>query len=198
MSKRSNFSGFGPKPVWESINWTDIASKVASVQTIIFEACQLGNINKVHEYQNALINMKEAKLLSIRKVTQENKGKRTAGVDNVNKLNSRQRIEILEKVNIDGKASAIIRVWIPKPGKKEKRPLGIPTILDRIKQQLVKLALEPQWEAKFENNSYGFRPGRSTMDAIRQIQSCLKFDERFILDADIRKCFDRINHDVLV
>lgn len=198
MNRINKGFGTAPEKEWASINWTDIAFKVAAVQTIIFEASQIGNTDKVHEYQNSLINMKEAKLLSIRKVTQDNKGKKTAGIDGLKKLNAKQRLEILDKINIDGKASAILRVCIPKPGKKEKRPLGIPTILDRIKQHLVKLALEPQWESKFEQHSYGFRPGRNCMDAIRQIQNCLKLEERFILDADIKKCFDRINHDVLV
>ena len=142
--------------------------------------------------------MREAKLLSIRKVTQDNMGKNTAGVDGVSKLNSKERLQILAKININGKASPIKRVWIPKPGKKEKRPLAIPTILDRIKQHLVKLALEPQWEAKFEKHCYGFRPGRNAQDAITQVANCLRTDARYILDADIRKCFDRINHETLV
>ncbi|MEO1561525.1 MAG: reverse transcriptase/maturase family protein [Cyanobacteria bacterium J06632_19] len=83
---------------------------------------------------------------------------------------------------------------MPKPGKKEKRPLGIPTIEDRAKQALIKLALEPEWEAKFESNSHGFRPGRSTHDAIEAIRIVISGKPKYVLDADIAQCFDRINH----
>lgn len=183
---------------WTSIDWVDCSKKVTGLQILIFEASKCGNLQKLHEYQNSLINMREAKLLSIRKVTQENMGKRTAGVDNVSKLNGTQRLKLMDKMKIDGKASPIRRVWLDKPGTTEKRPLGIPTILDRAKQQLVKLAVEPQWEAKFEGHSFGFRPGRSTMDAITRVWAYLQNMEKYILDADIRKCFDRIDHDVLV
>ena len=96
------------------------------------------------------------------------------------------------------KASPTRRVWIPKPGKDEKRPLGIPTIYDRALQALVKLGMEPEWEARFEPNSYGFRPGRSTHDAIQAIYISINHKPKYVLDADISKCFDRINHDALL
>jgi RNA-directed DNA polymerase len=80
-------------------------------------------------------------------------------------------------------------VWIPKPGRAaEKRPLGIPTIADRALQALVKLALEPQWEARFEPNSYGFRPGRGCHDAIEAIYNGAVLKAKYVLDADISKC----------
>ena len=87
---------------------------------------------------------------------------------------------------------------IPKPGTDEKRPLGIPTIHDRALQALVKLTLEPEWEAKFEPNSYGFRPGRSCHDAIEAIFASINQKAKYVLDADIAKCFDRINHEALL
>jgi RNA-directed DNA polymerase len=87
---------------------------------------------------------------------------------------------------------------IPKPGSDEKRPLGIPTIKDRALQALVKLALEPEWEAKFEPNSYGFRPGRSCHDAIEAIFLSIRSKAKYVLDADIAKCFDRIDHKALL
>ena len=87
---------------------------------------------------------------------------------------------------------------IPKPGTDEKRPLGIPTINDRALQALCKITLEPEWEAKFEPNSYGFRPGRSCHDAIEAIFNSIKQKAKYVLDADIAKCFDRINHEVLL
>ncbi|NER32425.1 MAG: hypothetical protein F6J89_33740, partial [Symploca sp. SIO1C4] len=87
---------------------------------------------------------------------------------------------------------------IPKPGKKEKRPLGIPTMRDRATQALAKLALEPQWEAKFEPHSYGFRPGRSAHDAAKYLFLSIRRQDKYVLDADIKKCFDRINHQALL
>lgn len=105
---------------------------------------------------------------------------------------------------IDGKAAPIRRVWIPKPGRVEKRPLGIPTIKDRAKQMLVLMALEPEWEAQFEPNSYGFRPGRSCQDAVEAISLTHRktpnktSDQRFIIDADLKGCFDNINHSYLL
>src|SRR6266700_752282 len=86
----------------------------------------------------------------------------------------------------------------PKPGKDEKRPLGIPVMLDRGHQALVKLALEPEWESKFEANSYGFRPGRSGHDAIDAIYLSIKSKSKFVMDADIKGCFDNINQEALV
>ena len=92
----------------------------------------------------------------------------------------------------------IRRVNIPKPGTTETRPLGIPTINDRATQTLVKLALEPEWEALFEPNSYGFRPGRSCHDAIGAIFNSISSKSKYVLDADISKCFDKINHKKLL
>ncbi len=90
------------------------------------------------------------------------------------------------------------RVYIPKPGKSELRPLSIPTMLDQAYQALVKLALEPEWEARFEPNSYGFRPGRSAHDAIEAIFNFMRLKPKYVLDADISKCFDRISHSAIL
>jgi RNA-directed DNA polymerase len=87
---------------------------------------------------------------------------------------------------------------IPKPHSDEKRPLGIPTMYDRALQTLAKQALEPEWEARFEPNSYGFRPGRSGHDAIEAIFNCIRYKAKYVFDADISKCFDRINHKALI
>ena len=96
------------------------------------------------------------------------------------------------------KPKPLRRVWIPKPGKEEKRPLGIPVVIDRACQALAKQALEPQWEAQFERNSYGFRPGRSCHDAIEAIHSSIKHKDKYVLDADIAGCFDNICHEALL
>jgi RNA-directed DNA polymerase len=106
-----------------------------------------------------------ARLLAVRRVTQDNQGKKTAGIDGKTALTAPERVQLVEalqpKTRKRRKHLPVRRVWIPKPGKTEKRPLGIPTIRDRAEQALAKQALEPEWEAQFEPNSYGFRPGRS-------------------------------------
>jgi RNA-directed DNA polymerase len=141
---------------------------------------------------------RSAKSLAVRRVTQDNQGKKTAGVDGVKALTPSQRISLVHTLTVGTKGKPVRRVWIPKPGSEEKRPLGIPTIHDRALQTLVKLALEPEWEAKFEPNSYGFRPGRSCHDAIEMIFTSIAHKAKYVLDADIAKCFDRINHRALL
>lgn len=149
--------------------------------------------------QKVLINLLEAKLLVVRKTTQDNRGKKTAGVDGVRLLAPTKRFQLAYSLKINGRCDPIKRCLIPKPGNPEElRPLGIPTIRDRAKQALVLLALEPEWEAKFEKNSYGFRPGRRPHDAIEAIHSSINKSPKYVLDADIRKCFDQINHDALL
>lgn len=109
------------------------------------------------------------------------------------------KMKMVRSLVLNGKASPVRRVWVPKPGKIEKRPLGIPTLVDRAKQALAKLALEPEWEAVFEPNSYGFRPSRRCHDAIEAIFLSLHHKvSKWVYDADIKKCFERIDHDALL
>jgi RNA-directed DNA polymerase len=131
-----------------------------------------------------------ARLLAVRRVTQDNQGKKTAGVDGKTSLTPDQRLALVTTLSLNHETQPVRRVWIPKPATDEKRPLGIPTIFDRALQALVNLALEPQWEARFEPNSYGFRPGRSAWDAIGAIYICINQKPTWVLDADIAKCFD--------
>lgn len=138
-----------------------------------------------------------AKALAVRRVSQDNQGKKTAGVDRVKSLTPKQRLLLITELNVNTKAKPSRRVWIAKP-KGEKRPLGIPTMKDRALQALVKLVLEPEWEAKFEPNSYGFRPGRSCHDAIAGIFCAINKKPKYVLDADIAKCFDRIEQKKLL
>jgi RNA-directed DNA polymerase len=127
-------------------------------------------------------------------VTQINRGKRTPGIDGVVCPGPSSRLAMFRKdLNLKGyRPKPVRRVYVPKSGGKQ-RPLGLPTMLDRVMQALVTLALEPEWEPRFEANSYGFRPGRCTMDAIEAIYRALsqKGSSRWVLDADIAKCFDQ-------
>src|SRR5690606_33493924 len=129
---------------------------------------------------------------------QDNRGKNTAGIDGVKRLTPEQRLHLAQTLRLTQKARPVRRGRIPKPGKTEKRPLGIPTMRDRAKQALAKLALEPEWEARFEPNSYGFRPGRSAHDAIEAIFQSICLKAKYVLDADIAQCFDRIRHEALL
>jgi RNA-directed DNA polymerase len=133
-------------------------------------------------------------------VTQDNRGKRTAGVDGVALLTPKQRLALAKNLCSLSRwtADPIRRVYIPKPGRTEKRGLGIPTMRDRAMQTLVKMALEPEWEAQLEPNSYGFRPGRSAHDAIEAIFNFIRLKAKYALDADIEKCYDCITHEALL
>ena len=195
----SNASITKTTPEWNTINWAKVQRKVFKLQKRIFQAVKSGNKVKAKKLQKLLLKSHYAKLLAIRKVTQDNQGKKTAGVDGKKVLRPNQRLKLAKELALKGyKAKALRRVWIPKPGRDEKRGLGIPTMKDRVMQALVKSALEPYWEAQFEGTSYGFRPGRSAHDAITRIYTAINKKARYVLDADIAKCFDKINHDYLL
>jgi RNA-directed DNA polymerase len=183
---------------WNNVNWKKVERQVFKLQKRIYRASQNDDVKKVHKLQRLLTKSYYGKLLATRRVTQDNQGKKTAGIDGVKSLNPKQRLKMVESLKLGDKAKPTRRVWIPKPNTEEKRPLGIPTMYERAVQSLVKLTLEPQWEAKFEDNSYGFRPARSPHDAISAIFLAIKHKSKFVLDADIAKCFDKINHKALL
>lgn len=185
--------------VWEEINWSKHQSNLSRHQSRIYKASLINDVGKLHRLQKLLTRSESAKLIATRRVTTDNQGKRTPGIDGITITSGKQKLELAHSISLSGSAKAIRRIYIDKPGKTEKRPLGIPVIKDRATQALAKLALEPQWEAHFEPNSYGFRPGRSCQDAIEAIFKTLRHGKRYyILDADISKCFDTINHDALI
>lgn len=184
---------------WRTIDWVRAEKRVRKLQGKIYQASLNGNLEMTHAYQDSILKSRSAKLLAVRKVSQD-RGRKTPGVDNISAIDQQKRLKMAWDLRLDGKASPIRRVYIPKPGKSEKRPLGIPTLLDRAKQALAKLALEPQWEARFEPNSYGFRPGRSCHDAVGAILNSVSLTPggKYVLDADISKCFHTIDHEKLL
>ncbi|MGK7893879.1 MAG: group II intron reverse transcriptase/maturase [Xenococcus sp. (in: cyanobacteria)] len=187
-----------PNQQWHDINWAIVEKKVFKLQKRIYEAEKVGDIPKLRKLQKTLSRSWNAKLLAVRRVTQDNRGKNTAGIDGVKALNNKQRLELAQELTLNDKAKPATRVWIPQANKNEKRPLGIPVMEDRAKQALLKFVLEPQWEAKFEPHSYGFRPARSCHDAIKAIYNSITTTDKWVLDADIAGCFDNINHQQLL
>jgi len=191
---------------WDSIQWDKPKRPVRRLQERIFRATRDKDWAKVKNLQKLLVRSHSARLLAVRRVTQENKGKYTPGIDGQIYATSEVRAEFVEDVRqtniFNYKCKPLRRVYIPKSSG-DKRPLGIPTVKDRVMQMLVKLALEPKWEARFEPHSHGFRPGRRCMDAIWQIWHSIRVlgtqkKSEWILDADISGCFDNINHDALL
>ncbi|WP_235082997.1 group II intron reverse transcriptase/maturase [Chlorogloeopsis fritschii PCC 9212] len=191
-------TSFKTTVVWNKINWKKIQRMVFKLQKRIHKAAQRGDVKAMRRLQKTLMKSWYAKLLATRTVTQDNKGKNTAGVDGVKSLLNAQRLELAKNLGTTKKVKPTRRIWIPKPGTDEKRPLLIPTMTDRALQALAKLALEPEWEAKFEPNSYGFRPGRATHDAIEAIYLAIHCKAKYVLDANISKCFDNIDHQKLL
>nr|YP_009710064.1 hypothetical protein [Coleochaete scutata]QFU80169.1 hypothetical protein [Coleochaete scutata] len=184
--------------MWNEIKWKRVDRYIHTLQNRIYNASKNDDLAEVQKLQKILMKSPSAKLKAVRKVSQENRGKKTSGVDGVRELTPIQQWKMAQEITLDGKAKAIRRVWIPKPNSEEKRPLGIPTMKDRAKQALAAMALEPEWEAKFETNSYGFRPGRSCHDAVEAIFISINRKERYVLEGDIAKCFDKINHEALL
>ncbi len=187
-----------PHPIedWAQFPWRKLEAYVYRLQKRIFRAASRGNVRTVHSLQRLLMKSEAARCLAVRRVTQDNQGKNTAGVDGIKAVPAEQRPTLVALLRHPEaiKPKPTRRVWIPKPGKADKRPLGIPAMLDRAHQALVKLALEPEWEARLEPNSYGFRPGRSAHDAIQAIFGATCKKDKYVLDADIQGCFDNIAH----
>lgn len=184
---------------WETIDWKQVENDVNRLQTRIAKATVKGDNNKAKRLQYLLTHSYSAKAYAVRKVT-TNKGKNTPGIDKKLWSTSASKMKaVLSLKDKNYKAKPLRRVYIAKKGKNQKRPLGIPTMYDRTMQTLYALALEPIAETKGDSISFGFRRGRSAKDACEQIFCVLarKCSPTWILEGDIKGCFDNINHEWL-
>lgn len=185
---------------WKSIDWKKAEAEVSRLQARIAKATQEKKWNTVKRLQYLLSHSYYAKALAVRKVT-TNKGKHTPGIDkelwNTPAVKMRNVLILTDK---GYKAKPLRRVFIEKPGKKKKRPLGIPCMYDRAMQALYALALDPVSETTADEKSFGFRRGRSAQDACEYIFTALsrRTSPEWVLEGDIKGCFDHISHDWLI
>ena len=188
--------------IWSETDWNKVNKYVDKQRFRIFRAESEGDSRKVRELQRMLIRSSATLKLAIKRVTQTNKGKRTPGIDGNLVLSDVERGKLFVKIknrNINKHSpKPTLRTYIPKKNGK-MRSLGIPTIIDRVYQEILRICLEPQWEARFEPISYGFRPARCVHDAMERIFHDVhygKFTEVF--EGDFKACFDTLDHDFIL
>lgn len=180
---------------WNLIDWRKANRIVTNLRQRIFRAARANDLRKVRSLQKLMLRSRSNIIMSVRRVTQVNAGRNTAGVDKVLVKTPAARGRMVDQLATiqPWRAKPVRRVYIPKKSDSSKRrPLGIPTMTDRSLQAMVMNAIEPEWETRFEGSSYGFRPGRSAHDAIEKIY-CIVFPQgkrKWVVDADIKGAFD--------
>jgi RNA-directed DNA polymerase len=203
MQSESLANGPEGRTVWDFVDWRKAGQIVANLRQRIFRAARANDHRKVRSLQKLMLRSRSNILMSVRRVTQVNAGKNTPGVDKVLVKTPAARGELVDHLATfqPWRAKPVRRVYIPKKSDSSKRrPLGIPTIMDRCLQAMVKNALEPAWESRFEGSSYGFRPGRNAHDAIEKIYgfSCPNRRKKVVVDADIAGAFDNISQEYIL
>src|SRR6266496_4500747 len=190
----------GPEdaPDWDAIDWRAHEGSVGRLRRRIFKATREQDWAQARSLQKMMLRSWPGTLVSVRQVTQRNAGRRTAGIDGQVALSPADRAEMAVRVHRTISAwdpLPVRRAYVPKANGK-RRPLGIPALADRCHQARVRQALEPEWEARFEPRSYGFRPGRGCADAIAALLTTLKGKSKrvWIVDADLSAAFDKIDH----
>lgn len=199
---QTRFANVTQRPTeWLSVNWRKAYRVVKNLRQRIFKATRCHDWSRVRNLQRLLLKSYSNVLLAVRRVTQLNAGKATPGTDKLLVKTGPAKAVLVDalKRSIPWQPLPARRVYIPKRNGK-RRPLGIPSIIDRCLQAMVKTALEPCWEAQFEPTSYGFRPGRSAHDAIACIYVTANptNQKKWVVDADIAGCFDTIDHTFLL
>lgn len=199
INKKLDIGASSAAETWANVNWSKVEKSVYRLQLRIAKAKRQKKHGKVKSLQWILSHSLNAKLLAVKRVT-ASKGAKTAGIDGKLYQSNGAKLRLAMSLKQRGyKAQPLKRVYIPKSNGK-KRPLGIPTLLDRAMQALYLLALEPISEMQADLNSYGFRTGRSTVDAIERAFKvlCQKHSAQWILEGDIKSCFDNISHQWLL
>lgn len=196
---------------WSDVQWPLVEERIFGLQKRIFRKSQKlveltatgkkisrNDRKGLYNLQHRLVTSPDAKLLAVKRVSKLNKGRRAPGVDRKSKLSSQERLELAKTLDLKKSAHLTHRVDIPKSGTTKTRSLGTLTMEDRALQMLTLMALEPEWEAKFEVNSYGFRPGQQYWDATSTVWHSLRRGSKYVLDANIAGCFNNISHELLL
>lgn len=186
---------------WSEIDWIYVNDQVKRLRRRIFQAKLENNYRKLRNLQRLMLKSSANILFSIKAIT-SNSGKKSCGIDGITVRTSKEKLNLFYDIKRNkyfGKEPMPTRrIYIKEPTK--LRPIGIPTVYDRVIQTMVKNSLEPEWEAIFEKGSYGFRPKRTIDDAVQKIWTSLNrpTSRKWVIDTDISKCFDSISHSYML